>query len=49
MTTAKHPRQTDDQLRAEMKAAARKMWDAADIEVSPHLANAIRRAVQAEM
>lgn len=48
MTTAKHPQQTAEQLRAEMKAAARRMWDEADIQVSPHLANAIRRTVLAD-
>ncbi|WP_179274323.1 hypothetical protein [Rhodococcus sp. 05-2255-3B1] len=46
--TTREPVQTRDELRAEMKAAARKMWDEADIQVSPHLANAIRRVVQSD-
>jgi hypothetical protein len=48
MTAAKQSSQTREQLRAEMKAAAKKMWDEADVEVSPHLAQAIRRAVQTD-
>lgn len=49
MTARKHPHQSDRQLRVEMKAAAKKMWDEANIEVSPHLANAIRRVAQSEV
>lgn len=48
MTTAKHPQQTAEQLRAEMKAAARKMWDEADVQVSRHLTNAIRKTMLAK-
>ena len=46
--TTREPVQTREELRAEMKAAARKMWDEADIQVSPHLANAIRKTVLAD-
>lgn len=48
MTSRTSRAQIPEELRAEMKAAARKMWDEADIQVSPNLANAIRRVADSD-